>query len=107
MLYGGTYEIVYDNGHRVNVIYHDAGRLSWNTPEGDSGTEKTTTVALGSATYFLSWVEESGTAVSQVIDLTTGRTHSVVSTWSPTARLTLLYSGRIKKLTADLNGRLR
>jgi MoaF-like len=70
---GRKFHFHYASGLEVKGHYRTASELSWEVlsgPEkGSSGAEKIYAQEVAPNVFFVSWLEKSGTSVSQVLDL--------------------------------------
>ena len=82
-LTGNRYIFEYKSGLTVEAYYPGEGVLEWKALTGPSagstGRENATIVEVRDGLYFVSWLESSGTSVSNVIDLKAMRVRSFVT----------------------------
>lgn len=96
---GTTVVLNYESGLRVRGKY---GRdtVEWEALEGPArgttGTERTYVREIGPGMYFVSWLEASGTTVSQVLDLPAGRVLSFITYEHDGERRALLDAGSVE-----------
>lgn len=87
---GKRYIFSYPSGLEVEAFYPRADCLNWKALSGpalgSSGVERTHVVRLTSKQFFISWVESSGTTVSNVVDLAAMKVAAFVTWPSGTAR---------------------
>ncbi|MGH8494599.1 MAG: phenolic acid decarboxylase [Gammaproteobacteria bacterium] len=73
----------YESGLRVMGHYKSATELDWKAlsgpSAGSSGSETIYAVETSPKVFFISWVEEAGTTVSQVLDFKTSRVRAFVT----------------------------
>lgn len=97
-LSGRTLTLTYESGLIVRGRY-GADSVSWEAlsgpAKGATGTERTYVSELSPARYFVSWVEASGTTVSQVLDLETRQVWSFVTYATGGSRHAMLDRGSI------------
>jgi hypothetical protein len=97
-LSGSTLTLTYESGLIVRGTY-GADSVSWEAlsgpAKGRTGTERIYVQEIPPATYFVSWVEASGTTVSQVVDLNSRRVWSFVTYPTANAREAMLDRGTI------------
>lgn len=97
-LTGRTLTLTYQSGLIVRGTY-GADSVSWEAlsgpAQGRTGTERTYVHALSPTTYFVSWVEASGTTVSQVLDLDSRRVWAFVTYPTGATREAMMDRGTI------------
>jgi phenolic acid decarboxylase len=74
-LIGKTIHMTYDNGVEFDAEYLDGSQMRWDAltgpAKGTSGIESSHIREVAPDVYLVNWLEESGTTVSQVINLAT------------------------------------
>lgn len=88
---GRTFLYAYEeSGVRIIGRFTTETTLVWEAVEGPAkgkaGIETVDAVPVGDALYFVSWIEEGGTAVSQVLDLEDMRVTAFISFDTPGGR---------------------
>ena len=72
-LVGKRFLFQYESGLQVIGDYSSPSEVSWETltgpAKGSRGTESVHTAEIATNIFFVSWIEKSGTTVSQVLDL--------------------------------------
>jgi phenolic acid decarboxylase len=85
---GRTFVLTYDNGLQV-VGRYAADSMTWEArtepDKGTTGTEQIHTREVAPGVFFISWLERSGTTVSQILNLNTDRVSAFV-TWTDGAQ---------------------
>jgi hypothetical protein len=107
---GTTVVLTYDSGLRVRGKY-GPDTLEWEALEGPdrgaTGTERTYVREIGPGTYFVSWLEASGTTVSQVLDLPAGSVLSFITYEDEGERMALLDAGSVELIDLPDSSPLR
>ena len=92
----------YESGLEVVGRYASADTVEWEAltgpAKGTKGTERTHTREVAPGIFFVSWLESSGTTVSQVIDLDTHRVTAFVTYAAGAERQAMLDHGSITEL---------
>ena len=72
-LIGKKFLFQYESGLQVIGDYSSPTEVSWEAlsgpAKGSKGTESANTAEIAPNIFFVSWIEKSGTTVSQVLDL--------------------------------------
>ncbi len=80
---GKTVILRYDSGLEVKAHYPSATELAWEAlagpAKGQRGDEAIEAVQVAPEVFFISWLEEEGTSVSNVLDLGTKRVYAFVT----------------------------
>jgi phenolic acid decarboxylase len=80
---GKTFFYRYESGLEVTGHFKSATALDWEAltgpARGTKGTEAIHTLEVTPNVFFVSWLESSGTTVSQVLDLGRGRVAAFVT----------------------------
>jgi phenolic acid decarboxylase len=89
---GRTFLYAYEeSGVRIIGRFTDETTLVWEAVEGPAkgkaGIETVDAVPVGDDLYFVSWIEEGGTAISQVLDLQDMRVTAFISYDTPGGRV--------------------
>ncbi|GAA3580598.1 phenolic acid decarboxylase [Kribbella ginsengisoli] len=70
---GQKVQVTYENGSQYEVEYLSPDKLRWTAlageTAGNSGVESPVITELGDDRYWLNWLEDDGTTISQVLDL--------------------------------------
>jgi hypothetical protein len=102
-LRGRKLRFEYDNGVELTAEYPGANELVWRAlagpAAGTEGTEIYECAEVAPEVFFVSWLERSGTSVSQVIDLVRGALVSYVTFDTPSGRQAASMEGSVKELT--------
>ena len=77
-LIGKSVAFQFESGFTVEAHYLDATHMRWSA-RGQSGTEGISVATVSPDILFISWVENSGTTVSHVLDLIRHTVWSFVS----------------------------
>jgi hypothetical protein len=77
-LVGATVQFRFQSGFTVQAKYLSADRMQW-AADGRSGTERTSVARISDDVLFVSWLEDSGTTVSHVLDLRAKKVWSFVT----------------------------
>jgi len=81
--YIGQFLYQYDGGSVYRVLVKDTKSMTWSCikgPEqGASGIEQTDRFKVADKIYFASWVEKTGTNVTQVLNLNTMKVYSTIT----------------------------
>lgn len=97
-LSGKTLTLTYNSGLIVRGTY-SADSVRWEAlagpAKGSTGSERTYVQALSPTTWFVSWVEASGTTVSQILDLDARKVWAFVTFAAGNARQATLDHGSI------------
>lgn len=97
-LTGKRLRFKYRSGLEVAGIY-EAGSVAWEAftgpAQGSKGTERTHAAEIAPGIHFVSWVEASGTTVSQVIDLNALAVWCFVTYDTGSGREAMLDSGSV------------
>jgi phenolic acid decarboxylase len=100
-LTGRRFHISYPNGLELDAIYFEE-EVSWSVtagpPAGRSGTDKTHEIEVGPGIYFVSWIEETGTTVSQLLNLNAMRITSFVTFDADGTRASTFQTGTLTEL---------
>lgn len=79
----GQFFYQYEGGSVYRVVVNDAKLMRWTCiqgPEkGASGTEHPDRFKIADNIYFASWVEKTGTNVTQVLNLNTMKVYSTIT----------------------------
>jgi hypothetical protein len=94
--------IAYDSGIEIDAHYVSDSELRWTAtagpPAGQSGSEEIQAVEVAPDVFFISWIEESGLTLSQVLDLANMKIHSFVTMEMGGRRSGMLQTGTVKEL---------
>lgn len=95
----------YESGLQVEGHYASPTEVRWKAvtgpAEGKTGTEKTRIVEVAPEVFFVSWLEASGTTVSQVLDLNRRTVTAFVTFDAGGGRQALHDSGSVTELPSD------
>lgn len=99
ILVGKRLLLRYESGLEVQATYHSASSMTWEAlagpAKGTRGTENITTAEVAPQVFFVSWVEKSGTTVSNVIDLVHSRVSAFVTFETPEGRQSVFDKGTL------------
>lgn len=89
-LQGKTLDLNYTSGDHYHVTVLSDTQLRWKSLGVSDGgpaeeTEAYTVKQVGQDVYFVSWMEQSGMTVSEVIDLGQGKVYATI-TWGDTTK---------------------
>lgn len=89
-LQGKTLDLNYTSGDHYHVNVLSEQQLRWQSLGVSDGgpsaeTEDYTVKQINANTYFVSWMEQSGMTVSEVIDLGKGKVYATI-TWGDTTK---------------------
>ena len=80
---GKRIQISYDSGLKVNADYLSQTEMKWEALSGPSagqtGVEKIHAMEIAPEVSFVSWLEESGTTVSNVLDFNNLRVSAFIT----------------------------
>ena len=92
----------YESGLEVVGHYKSPTALDWEArtgpAKGTRGSERIHAVEVAPGIFFVSWLEEKGTTVSQVLDLNKSQVTAFVTFDTGTARQGLLDRGTLREL---------
>ncbi|HEY4366305.1 MAG TPA: phenolic acid decarboxylase [Steroidobacteraceae bacterium] len=99
---GKTIEIRYSSGLEVRARYDSTTAMTWEAlsgpAKGRQGTEIIAAAEVAADVYFISWIEASGTSVSNVVDLGARTVHAYVTFQASEGRQGYLDHGTIVSL---------
>jgi phenolic acid decarboxylase len=103
-LEGRKFLYTYKSGLRVEGEFLSGSRVAWRAlsgpAAGSSGTEAASVTEARPDLWFVSWVEGSGTTVSQVLDLHLMAVTSFVTFDAGGSRRGMLDTGDLKEIRA-------
>ena len=80
---GRRLHFAYDSGIEIDAHYVSDSELRWKAAAGpaagQSGTEEIMAAEVAPEIFFISWIEESGMTLSQVLDLKEMRVMSYIT----------------------------
>jgi hypothetical protein len=92
----------YESGLEVEGHYRSYTEMGWRAltgpAKGSSGTETIHTAEVAANVFFISWLEKSGTSVSQVLDLNTSKVTAFVTFDTPQGRKSLFDKGTLTEI---------
>jgi phenolic acid decarboxylase len=101
-LIGRRLLLTYDNHLEITGLYRD-GAMDWEgmtgPAKGMTGTEKTHAREVAPGVFFVSWLEASGTTVSQILDLNAMKVCGFVTWASGAERQSMFAEGRLTELS--------
>src|SRR5262245_44929691 len=101
-LEGRKFLYTYKSGLRVEGEVLSGSRVAWRAPSGpavgSSGTEAASIAEVRPGLWFVSWVEGSGTTVSQVLDLDMMAVTNFVTFQAGPARRGMLDTGTLSEI---------
>jgi hypothetical protein len=101
-LLGSALMFHYRSGLRISATYESASQLHWHAitgpAAGQSGREQIAMAEVRPDLFFVSWLEASGTTVSQVIDMQANTVYSYVSFNTPDGRRAMSDHGTLQRI---------
>lgn len=98
-LIGKKLRFDYDSGLQVIGHYSESTEVTWEAltgpAKGTTGRESVNMAEVAPNIFFVNWVEESGTTVSQVLDLDRSRATAFVTFDTPKGRLSMFDKGTL------------
>ncbi len=92
----------YASGLEVTGDYRAADEMMWEALSGPSkgrqGTEKIHALEVAPNVFFISWLEKSGTTVSQILDLNKMKVKAFVTFDSDKGRQSMLDQGTLTEV---------
>jgi phenolic acid decarboxylase len=99
---GKKLHFAYDSGIEIDAHYVSDTELYWRAtagpPAGQAGTEAIQAVEVAPDIFFISWVEEGGLTLSQVLDLEDMKVFSYVTMDMGGRRSGMLQRGVVKEV---------
>jgi phenolic acid decarboxylase len=99
---GRRLRLVYDSGIEIEGHYVSDSELIWKAiagpPAGQSGTEQIQAAEVAPDVFFISWVEEGGLTLSQVLNLKDMKVISFVTMDMGGRRSGMLQSGTVTEV---------
>jgi phenolic acid decarboxylase len=98
-LLGKTLLLRYESGLEVIGHYSDSTEVSWEAltgpAKGSKGRESVNIAEVSPNIFFVNWVEESGTTVSQILDLNKSVVTAYVTFDTPNGRQSIFDKGTL------------
>ncbi len=99
---GRTIVISYDSGLEVRAHYQSATQLTWEALTGPSkgqrGTETIHVAEVAPEVFFISWLENKGVSVSNVVDFRSKRVVAFATFDAGQARQAMFDKGALKEV---------